>query len=117
MNPKVNYVDLSYLEEFTRGDEQKLRRYLDMYLRTAPPVIKEFHHLLQKQNLDDLQLKAHSIKPQAQYLGIAALHDVLIEIESIIRYHGNKDKLPLLIAEADRIGKAAEAEINSFLTR
>jgi HPt (histidine-containing phosphotransfer) domain-containing protein len=115
MNPDTTYIDLSYLEEFTRGDKQKLHRYLEMYLKTAPSVINEFQSLLEQQNLADLKLKAHSIKPQAQYLGIAALKDVLIEIESIIRNNGNKDKLPRLVEEAERIGDAAEAEINSLL--
>ena len=116
MTSENTYVDLSYLEEFTRGDKQKLRRYLDMYLKTAPQVIDEFSGLLSQQNYDDLKLKAHSIKPQAQYLGIAALKDVLVEIESIIRDHGDKEKLAYLVSEAERIGQAAEEEINGYLS-
>jgi HPt (histidine-containing phosphotransfer) domain-containing protein len=115
MTSETSYVDLSYLEEFTGGDKQKLHRYLAMYLKTAPPAISEFQILLQQQNFEDLKLKAHSIKPQAHYLGISALKDVLAEMEAIIRDNGDVNRLPLLVTEAERIGLAAEKEINSLL--
>ena len=74
-------VDLSFLENFTKGDFKKMKRYIHIYLRTAPFTFKEMEKNIINQDWEQLRINAHSLKPQADYMGIAGLKDVLIEIE------------------------------------
>ncbi len=108
-------IDLSYLIQFTKGDQGKLKKYLEMYLKSAPSVVNEFEQLLIRREYETLGLKAHSIKPQAQYLGIESLKEVLTEIELIGKNQGDYSKLQDLVMEAKTISDKVVVEIDEFL--
>ena len=117
MSSKQRYTDLAYLEQFTKGDTDRLKKYLRMYLSSAPAVIEELYHELERENFENLRLKAHSIKPQAQYLGIDSLKDVLIEIEHIVKNGGDYSKLRPLVDSAKMISEEVKTEVNELLDR
>lgn len=117
MQTNSNLLDLAYLTSFTKDDPIRLRKYLDMYLKSAPVVINEFQQLLAEKDYDTLMLKAHSIKPQAQYLGIEQLKEVLIAIEYIIKDEGDFTKLQNLVDQANQISDEVALEVNAVLDR
>ena len=115
MNMQAQTINLDFLSEFTKSDRAKMHRYVEMYLRTAPKVIAELQSHLDSNNLESLKLKAHSIKPQVQYMGISALKDVLAEIESAINNKHETSELQLLVDRANEIGSKAVEELNEYL--
>ncbi len=115
MNMQTQIINLDFLSEFTKSDRAKMRRYVEMYLRTAPKVITELQSHLDSNNLESLKLKAHSIKPQVQYMGISALKDVLAEIELAVNNKCETSELQLLVDRANEIGSKAVAELNEYL--
>ena len=117
MPSKQSYTDFSYLQQFTKGDTGRIAKYLEMYLSSAPAVIDELASELDLGNYENLRLKAHSIKPQVQYLGIVSLKEVLMEIEHIIRQEADRSKLGELVRQAQEISEGAKAEINAYLGR
>lgn len=77
-------VDLSFLENFTKGDSKKMKRYINIYLRTAPETFQEMERNILDQDWEQLRINAHSLKPQADYMGIPSLKAVLVEIEQSV---------------------------------
>ena len=78
-------VDLSFLKTFTKGNTTKMNRYISMYLKVAPEILDRMQQNIESQNWSDLAINAHSLKPQAEYMGIPALKEVLIEIENAVK--------------------------------
>jgi HPt (histidine-containing phosphotransfer) domain-containing protein len=77
-------VDLQFLHAFTKGDTVKMRRYIDMYLRIAPKTFQQMAQAVRAQDWEQLRIHAHSLKPQADYMGLAELKAVLIRIEDSV---------------------------------
>lgn len=115
MNTKQRLTDLSYLEKFTKGDKEKIKKYIEMYLKNTPGVIRDFQKELDNHNLETLRLKAHSIKPQATYFGIKKLGELLLNIESIILNGSNLDELQTLILFANQLNDEIVDELTIIL--
>ena len=75
-------IDLSFLQQFAKGDSRKMQRYIRMYLNTAPKILRKMEQCLQQEDWEQLRIHAHSLKPQTDYMGIAELKGVLVQIES-----------------------------------
>lgn len=43
-------VDLSFLEQFTKGNKNKMVRYIGMYLRIAPATFKDMNNISESKN-------------------------------------------------------------------
>lgn len=112
---QLKLIDLSFLETFTKGDKTKIKRYIEMYLKNTPLVVEELFSDLQKKDYESLRLKAHSIKPQAQYMGISRLKECLLQIESSIKEGNGFDQLGSLLVEAKKLNNQAMNELNQFL--
>lgn len=115
MEQQNTCTNLSFLEGFAKGDKAKMKKYISMYLSTAPGVILEMISELEAKNWQNLRLKAHSIKPQVQYMGISQLKDILADIEDIIL--NDSDKLPLadLVKRAKILNDQAVSELTQFV--
>lgn len=78
-------VDLSFLEKFTKGNPSKMRRYIAIYLNTAPDSFEKMKQNIADKAWTDLAINAHSLKPQAEFMGISELKELLIEIENEVK--------------------------------
>ena len=116
MNTPLKTINLGFLENFAKGDRSKMIRYIEMYLKSTPKVIDDLHNEFEEKNWENLKLKAHSIKPQAQYMGVDDLRDTLIEIESIVKNNGDISRLEALIVRAKEINAMAMSELNEFIS-
>ena len=95
-------VDLSFLEKFTKGDTRKMKRYIGIFLSIASETLSEMREHALEQDWDPLRIKAHSLKPQADYIGVPQLKAVLMEIEQSI-LDTNFDKIPKLCEKASAL--------------
>ena len=77
-------VDLTFLEKFTKGDSIKMKRYISLYLEMAPRTFEEMEKNIKENNWNQLRINAHSLKPQADFMGIEKLRHLLIQIEENI---------------------------------
>lgn len=117
MKTKHRLINLDYLEKFTKGDKDKIRKYIEMYLKSTPDVIRDFQTEYSEQNYENLRLKAHSIKPQAKYFRIETLENILLEIESIILNGDDLDKLKPLINSAIQLNDEIVIELTHHIER
>jgi HPt (histidine-containing phosphotransfer) domain-containing protein len=78
-------IDLSYLKKFTKDNPEKMKRYVSLYLDVAPKTFKEMKRNLKNEDWEQLRINAHSLKPQAEFMGIDSLKEELIRIEEAVR--------------------------------
>jgi HPt (histidine-containing phosphotransfer) domain-containing protein len=78
-------VDFTFLHTFTKGDPQKMRRYISLYLESAPKTLEAMRRNLEDGDWEQLRINAHSLKPQADFMGIADLKAELIRIEEAVK--------------------------------
>ena len=78
-------VDLTFLKKFTKDDSQKMKRYISLYLDVSPTTFEEMKCNLKNEDWEQLRINAHSLKPQADFMGIVSLKEELIKIEEAVK--------------------------------
>lgn len=106
-------VDLSFLEKFTKGDTRKMKRYIHIYLDVAPVTFEQMQQHVIDRDWEQLRIKAHSLKPQADYMGIPQLKAVLVEIEQSVQ-EATFEKLLPLFEKASAIHMASVPFLKAF---
>ena len=101
-------IDLTFLKKFTKDNPQKMKRYISLYLDVAPKTFEEMQRNLKNEDWEQLRINAHSLKPQADFMGIARLKEELIKIEEAVKTN-NFDILENLFNTSFKI--AADSEI------
>ena len=77
-----------------------------MYLDDAPETFDRMRRNLEEENWTDLAINAHSLKPKSDFMGIAGLKEILIQIEDGVK-HGKYAGLKTLYEKALEIHKEA----------
>jgi len=107
-------VDLSFLEKFTKGNTIKMKRYISMYLNMAPDTFERMRQNIIDKSWQELAVNAHSLKPQAEFMGIATLKEVLVEIENRVK-SGQFNEMDCLFEKANSIHKDSEHYLKKFV--
>lgn len=107
-------IDLTFLEKFTKGDVEKMKRYINIYLSIAPNTFEQMHQNIIDRDWEQLRINAHSLKPQSDYMGIPALKAVLIQIENKAS-EGESQALQNLYNEALELHKESEILLKEFI--
>jgi len=107
-------VDLSFLKKFTKDDPKKMKRYISLYLDVAPKTFEEMQRNLKNGDWEQLRINAHSLKPQADFMGIASLKEELIKIEEAVKLN-NLDVLEELLNESHSISRQSEDILKGML--
>ena len=89
-------VDLTFLKKFTKDDPKKMKRYISLYLDVAPKTFAEMKRNLDNEDWEQLRINAHSLKPQADFIGIESLKEELIKIEEAVKANDFDDLENLL---------------------
>lgn len=78
-------IDLTFLKDFTKGETVKMKRYITLYLTAAPKTFEDMQKSIQDQDWEQLRIYAHSLKPQADFMGIKTLKTELTAIEEAVK--------------------------------
>jgi HPt (histidine-containing phosphotransfer) domain-containing protein len=100
-------IDLTFLKQFTKDDPKKMKRYISLYLDVAPKTFAEMKRNLENKDWEQLRINAHSLKPQADYMGIDSLKKELIKIEEAVKMN-NFDVLENLFTTSLKIAGDSE---------
>ena len=107
-------VDLTFLKKFTKDDPKKMKRYMGLYLDVAPKTFAELKRNLQDKDWEQLRINAHSLKPQADFMGINSLKEELIKIEEAVKAN-NVDVLENLFKGSFKIATDSELILKEML--
>ena len=117
MNEKrYNHIDLTFLEGFAGGDNEKMVKYINMFINGAPPMIETMKQQCADKSWKQLRTTAHSLKPQAGYMGANGLKDIFLRIEKYAGEEVNIEAIPGLITEADTLSKVALLELKDAVS-
>lgn len=115
MSSAANFVNLDFLDSFTKGDTGKRNQYIQLYLKTAPQLFSDLKITYDNKRWDELYIKAHSLKPQVLYMGISKLSGLLIQIEELAKQKGNTNELGTLVNQACEFNNLSMIELKQYL--
>jgi CheY-like chemotaxis protein len=109
-------TDMTFLNSFTRGDKQKINKYINIFLQACPEQLDQMNKQLVSGNYDQLRGTAHALKPQITYMGIHAGEDLIKRIEKYAEERKEVDKLPLMLEEFVTICNKAMPELKQVVS-
>jgi HPt (histidine-containing phosphotransfer) domain-containing protein len=115
MEKNTELYDLSFLLNFTKGDPEKVEKYIRTYLRTSETIFAGLEQAGREGRWEEAYSKAHTVKPQVQYMGISSLLEVIMEIETRAKSDPGAASLADLVAKAMDLYKSSSAGLNSYL--
>lgn len=113
MEFESNIVDLSFLIKFTKGDQNKIKYFIEMYLRTARQLFGEMGDSFETMSNDELYSRAHSLKPQCAYVGIVGLKELLVEIEIATKENADRNSIQELVLKAIDLNNRGMEELSA----
>lgn len=107
-------IDLTFLKQFTKDDSKKMKRYISLYLDVAPKTFEEMQRNLKNGDWEQLRINAHSLKPQADFMGIKSLKEELIKIEEAVKLN-NLDDIEEIFNASLKISTESEKMLGEML--
>ena len=109
-------IDLTFLKKFTKDDPTKMKRYILLYLDVAPKTFADMQRNVQNQDWEHLRINAHSLKPQADFIGITSLKEALGRIEEAVKTN-DLNKIENLFNRSSTLATEAENSLREILEK
>jgi signal transduction histidine kinase/DNA-binding response OmpR family regulator len=75
-------TNLAFLREFCKNDQQKMDKYVSMFLKSTPANLEKIAQALDTTSVKDLKLLIHSMKPHFNFMGMNETRLLADEIEN-----------------------------------
>lgn len=112
-----HYCDIGYLYNFTGGDKERIKKYINIFLSSAPHSLAKINNSFITSDWDGVRSVAHLLKPQITIMGIKGLELVIKELEEYSGTKTNLDKVPGLIEELNQVGNKALDELKQTVVK
>ena len=89
--------DLSFLRDFCDGDEEKMKKYVDIYLKVTPGNLEKIKAAANDKEYRLLSKTVHTMKAHLNYMGMKPTRKVAEKIELYAKEQTNLEELPQLI--------------------
>jgi len=102
----------AYLKKFCDGDEQRMNKYIKVYLNALPAFFKNIDAAIETKDYVELALHIHSFKPKWMMMGMKHTNDLGIKIDQFCKAENDKafENLGLLLDEVNKSLKELEAK-------
>lgn len=111
----MQLTDLTFLNSFAKGDKEKISKYVKMFLDAAPGIITSMETHLGNNDMKQLRTAAHSLKPQAGYMGFKQGETLLKTIEQCADMGTDLDKIPAYIENFKTMFEQAKTELTAAI--
>lgn len=106
-------TDMKFLKQFTGGSQEKMNKYIGMFLENVPRLLKQIDDAFPVKDFNSVKIAAHSLKPQLSYMGVKEEVSHIFLIEQTASEAGHSDRLPPLIANLNRVCEKAFIELSA----
>ena len=106
-------IDLTFLNSFTGGNQEKKKKYINMFLSYCPGQLTIMNEHLTSGNYDGLRATAHALKPQIIYMGIQGGEDLIKKIENMAGTRTEVEKLPEMLKNFTNLSEDAIKELKA----
>ncbi len=103
MSDKSSLYDLSMIEQIAHGNQDFIKKMINMFIDTMPTAIAEMKDHLENANWPALGAVAHKVKPTIDTMGIASLKEDVRSLEKYGKDMTNLDEVPSMLANFDRV--------------
>ena len=107
----IKTIDLTFLNTFTDGNSDKMKKYISMFLNYCPGQLLEMNAQLESGNYDGLRGTAHALKPQITYMGIQGGEELIKKIENLAGTKTSVENLPEMLSNFQKICEQAMVEL------
>jgi signal transduction histidine kinase/CheY-like chemotaxis protein len=83
--PSSGVTDLDYLEKFCEGDPVRMKKYIGMFVSSAPGLIEKIHAALETNDFEEIANQVHSFKTKWIMMGMTETKDLAIRLEHLCR--------------------------------
>ena len=104
--PKSDEItNLAYLKNFCERDKDRIKKYIDMFIKSAPQVVEKINLAINDNDFEDVANHVHGFKTKCMMMGMAETKDLANSIEILCREQSDeeiiKDKVIKLIANIE----------------
>ena len=69
-----------------------MSQYIHTFLETAPAILDSIREAGSREHWDELKSAAHSLKPQAEFIGLLEMKEALEEMEQFAKQNPTKSE-------------------------
>jgi CheY-like chemotaxis protein len=84
-------INLKFLRDFCGGDEIRMRKYIDMFLKSLPNDIQRIESALEAGDHKTLKTVMHTMKPHFNFMGMHQTRNKADQVEELITNGHHKD--------------------------
>lgn len=88
MKHKTKHIDLSNVETISRGDDERILKYLNQFNHLIPERLVQLQKAVDAQDRSKIRRIVHQMSPQIQFFGISnilpTIQKLELEYESIV---------------------------------
>jgi len=108
-------TDLSYLRSLTGGANDKMIKYIRMFLTGAPISMQQMDLYHVSKDYSGLRQTAHALKPQLGYFGAKGSEELVKEIERLSSEQIDVDRIPALLENFRKQYEIISTELETSL--
>lgn len=94
----LNVTDISFLKKFTDNDQERMKKYIGLYLKLLPDNLVKINTAIEANDLELLVSISHSIRPHLNYMGMKNAATLAEELENNVHQKQNLDTV-IMMAE------------------
>lgn len=94
----LNVTDISFLKKFTDNDQERMKKYIGLYLKLLPDNLVKINTAIDANDLELLVSISHSIRPHLNYMGMKNAATLAEELENNVHQKQNLDTV-IMMAE------------------
>jgi CheY-like chemotaxis protein len=106
-------TDMTFLRGFTGGKNDKVQKYVGMFLENGPRLVQQIEDALAAKDFAALKIAAHSLKPQLSYMGVKEEVSGVFLTEQAASEEGHHEKLAKLVRNLKRVTEKAFEELRA----
>ena len=106
-------TDMQFLKQLTNGNEEKMKKYINMFLDNAPKLLENIDKALVIKDYPTIKIAAHSLKPQLSYMGVKEEVSKIFMIEQSAGEAAHFGTLPILIRNLNLLCNKAFSELKN----
>ncbi len=107
-------TDMQFLRQFAGGNDEKMTKYVGMFLENGPKLLNTIEQSLQSKDYAAVKIAAHSMKPQLSYMGVKEDVSHIFLIEQTAGESAHYDRLPTLVVNLKRVCEKAFEELRNI---
>lgn len=116
VNTNTQFIDLKNVIDISRGDHQKLHKYLNQFVSLIPNRVDKLKFNLKKGDKPGVRKVLHNMAPQIQFFGVSEIETEITRVELELDKLTMEELNNIVDRIVDKLEKAI-SEVNSILAQ